>query len=145
VTNKTSKMKGLLSGLQEMEEGGDDLNPILQVPLLVTGDEGTVYIDVLPQEVEGEEQRLLMGGFGSGNHGIQNQMLAIQSAVNSVRRETIDIRSEMRETNLPPKKRKGSKRFRHRKAKNYLSTADACLTMMSESPTFSVSNWIKVI
>jgi hypothetical protein len=84
-----------------MEEGGvDDLNPILQVPVLVTGDEGTIFIDVLPQEVEGEDQRLLMGGFGLGNHRIQNQMLAIQSAVNSVRRETIDIRSEMRETNL---------------------------------------------
>jgi hypothetical protein len=46
------------------------LNPILQGPMLVTGDEGTVSIDVLTQEVEGEEQRLLMGGFGSGNHGI---------------------------------------------------------------------------
>jgi hypothetical protein len=32
--------------------------------------------------------------------GFQNQMLAIQSAVNSVRRETIATRSEMRETNL---------------------------------------------
>jgi hypothetical protein len=99
-TEYSSRIKGLLSGLREMEEGGDDLNPILQVLVLVTGDEGTVYIDVLPQEVEGEEQRLLMGGFGSGNHGIQNQMLAIQSAVNSVRRETIDIRSEMWEINL---------------------------------------------
>ena len=39
-------------------------------------------------------------GGGLVSHGTQTQMLAIQLAVNSVRRETIDIRNEMQESNM---------------------------------------------
>jgi hypothetical protein len=35
------RIKLLLKELQENEEGGDDMNPIVQVPVLVTGGEGT--------------------------------------------------------------------------------------------------------
>ena len=99
-----SRIKQLFSGIQDMGEGGDDLNPILQVPVLVTGNEGTVYIDIMPNE-KGEEQQgeeISTGeGGGLGSHEIQNQMLAIiQSAVNSVTRTTINIRNEMRESNM---------------------------------------------
>jgi hypothetical protein len=35
-----------------MGEGGDGLNPIAGVPVLVTGDEGTVYIHMTNDEEE---------------------------------------------------------------------------------------------
>ena len=47
-----SRIKQLLNGLRDMGEEGDDLSPIVRVPVLVTGDEGTVYIDIMPNEEE---------------------------------------------------------------------------------------------
>jgi hypothetical protein len=51
-----NRIKQLLNGLQEMGEGGDELNLIVQVPVLDTGGEGTVYIDIMPSEEEEEQQ-----------------------------------------------------------------------------------------
>jgi hypothetical protein len=49
-------IKQLFRGLQEMVEGEDELNPIMRVPVMVTGDEGTAYMDIMPCE-EGDEQQ----------------------------------------------------------------------------------------
>jgi hypothetical protein len=56
-----------------MEEEGDGLSPIVWVPVLVTGDEGTVYIDIMPSEEDKEKQgQGIPTGAGGGlrNHGI---------------------------------------------------------------------------
>jgi hypothetical protein len=72
-----SRVKGLMSALQKIEEGGNDLNPILQVPVLVTGDKGIAYL-CFTWGSWGRTAEAFLGRFRSSNHWIQNQMLAIK-------------------------------------------------------------------
>jgi hypothetical protein len=81
-----SRIKLVLSGLQDMGEG-DELNLVVQVPVLVTGNHRTVCIDIMPNEEEEQKQEQgitlvaggglvrhgipLLAGVGLGKHGIQ--------------------------------------------------------------------------
>jgi hypothetical protein len=69
--NYMGRIKQLLKESKENEEGGDDIIPIVQVPVLVTGDKGTVYIDILPSHEEDQQPGMVVGaGVGFGNNGI---------------------------------------------------------------------------
>ena len=84
-------------------------NPILKMPVLVSGDQGTVYIDEIPigaapidADVDiaagGGEQlnmRILENTRTFGGDQMRNYMLQLQSGMLSLRRENIDLRNEI--------------------------------------------------
>jgi hypothetical protein len=51
-----------------------DFNPISRVPVIVSGDEGTVPIEVIDSELSGSN--------AARSTAIQDQLLAIQSSIN---------------------------------------------------------------
>jgi hypothetical protein len=80
-------------------------NPVLKMPVLVSGDQGAVYIDELPLAAEfkagAEAQepdanvRIYENNRTSGDH-LRNRMLQMQSAIFSLQRENIELRNELR-------------------------------------------------
>jgi hypothetical protein len=73
-----------------------DYNPICRVPVVVTGDQGCVYIDVVPSFVEADGGEIIGGGrasTSSSTGGIQAQLLAIQSMSSQIRRELQEMRT----------------------------------------------------
>jgi hypothetical protein len=75
-----------------------EFNPIRRVPVVVTGDQGCVYIDVVPSfdEADGAGGEILTGGRAttvSSTGGIQAQLLAIQSLTSQIRRELQEMRT----------------------------------------------------
>ena len=89
----------------------DGQNPILRMPVLVSGDQGTVYINELvitdvptlpgaATEGGGQQQglnlRILENSTNRiGGDQMRNYMLQLQSSVMSLRRENIEIRSDI--------------------------------------------------
>ena len=80
-------------------------NPILKIPVLVSGDQGAVYIDELPLTVVdvgagGEAQepdanvRIYENNRTGGDH-IRNHMLQLQSGIFSLRRENLELRNDI--------------------------------------------------
>ena len=75
-----------------------DYNPIRRVPVVVTGDQGCVYIDVVPvfdehqatSNVEGGGAGILSGG---GRAGILAQSLSLQAAASQIWRELQELRT----------------------------------------------------
>ena len=79
-------------------------NPIVKVPVVLTGDEGTVYIDVIPEDLgdgEGiigagsENERRMTGGIG--NQSVRNQLLALQSGIMAIRRDQATLKTDIGE------------------------------------------------
>jgi Holliday junction resolvasome RuvABC DNA-binding subunit len=68
------------------------LDLIMQVPVLDTGSYVTGYIDIMASEEEEELQEQVVALVAMG---FKIRSLAIQLAVNSVWRETIDVRNEI--------------------------------------------------
>jgi len=87
----------------------DGQNPILRMPVLVSGDQGTVFIDELvaavPTEEGGGHQQDQQDGLNSrilenstnrsGGDQVRSYMLHLQSSVMSLRREHIELRSDI--------------------------------------------------
>jgi hypothetical protein len=77
-------------------------NPIVKMPVLVSGDQGTVYIDELPAietidaggGQEGQQQHDRLSNRPSGDQ-LRNQMLQLQSGILSLRRENIELRNDI--------------------------------------------------
>ena len=70
-----------------------EYNPICRVPVIVTGDQGCVYIDVIPSFNEadaGGGGPIVVGG---ATGGIQAQLLALQSQSSQIRRELQELRA----------------------------------------------------
>jgi hypothetical protein len=71
-------------------------NPICRIPVVVTGDQGCVYIDVIPSLDNGDDD---LGGAAGGGRmaattgGIQAQLLAIQSSNAQIRRELQEVQT----------------------------------------------------
>ena len=61
-----------------------DFNPISRVPVIVSGDEGTVLIEVIDSELRGANAAT---GNAARSMAIQDQLLAIQSSINQLRRD----------------------------------------------------------
>ena len=83
-------------------------SPILKMPVLVSGDQGTVYIDELPaidaidtgggQDAAGQQQDLSMRILGNNRPSgdqLRNHMLQLQSGILSLRRENIELRNDI--------------------------------------------------
>jgi hypothetical protein len=73
-----------------------DYNPIQRVPVVVTGDQGCAYIDVVPLFEEGaaagERQGAgIVAGGGAGR--IQAQLLSLHSLASQIRRELQELRT----------------------------------------------------
>ena len=70
-------------------------NPIRRVPVVVTGDQGCVYIDLIPCLEEGDDDLgvAAAGGRGASATGIQAQLLALQSSNAQIRRELQEVRT----------------------------------------------------
>jgi hypothetical protein len=79
------------AGANGVDTNLPNFNPICRVPIVVTGDQGCVYIDVIPSCLNdvGEEQATVGGSTG----GIQSQLLAIQSLASQMRRELQELRT----------------------------------------------------
>jgi hypothetical protein len=79
------------------ENWRDDQNPIKRVPITVNGNQGSVFIDELPDVVLDENGNVIGGGDvrGNGIEAIRNQLLAIQAAMMSLRRENNELRNEI--------------------------------------------------
>jgi hypothetical protein len=67
-----------------------DFNPISRVPVIVSGDEGTVLIEVIDSELRGANAAT---GNAARSMAIQDQLLAIQSSINQLRRDINDIKT----------------------------------------------------
>jgi hypothetical protein len=76
-----------------------DYNPIRRVPVVVTGDQGCVYIDVVPVF---DKQQAAVGTVEHGGHGILGgdgaagvsaQLLSLQAAASQIRRELQELRT----------------------------------------------------
>ena len=84
-------------------EDGVAWSPIQKVPVVVSGDNGSVYIDeILLGEltgVGGEAQQQFAGAAdnsaGGGGTSIRNQLLSIQSSLHSLRRENDELRAQL--------------------------------------------------
>jgi len=67
------------------------------VPVVVTGDQGCVYIDVVPSfdEADGARGEILTGGHATtvSTGGIQAQLLATQSLTSQIRQELQEMRT----------------------------------------------------
>ena len=71
-----------------------ELNPIKQMAVVVSGDHGAVYIDVVGN-LEGEEEA---GGAGGAvvpgtNVSIRNQLLGVQSALLAMRQDMLEVKT----------------------------------------------------
>ena len=65
-----------------------DFNPVKKVPVVVSGDEGSVFIEVIDEElaVVGTNNRI------AGGTGIREQLLTLQSGISQLRRDSQDIK-----------------------------------------------------
>jgi hypothetical protein len=76
-----------------------DYNPIRRVPVVVTGDQGCVYIDVVPvfDEQQAAVGTVEHGGAGilggGGAAGVSAQLLSLQAAASQIRRELQELRT----------------------------------------------------
>jgi len=80
-------------GVQNVDEA--DFNPVMKVPVIVSGDEGTVFIEVVEEVARGEFMRGVSGGAGvatAGGAGIREQLLALQSGISQLRRDVQDVK-----------------------------------------------------
>ena len=66
-------------------------NPICRCPVVVTGDQGCVYIDVIPCLEDGIDA--VGGRIAATTGGIQAQLLALQSLSSQIRRELQELRT----------------------------------------------------
>jgi hypothetical protein len=86
----------------------DGKNPISKMPVLVSGDQGMVYIDEIPigapidiaaggdaQPMAGGDDVTMSGARTLGGNQMRNYMLQLQSGILSLRRENIELRNEM--------------------------------------------------
>ena len=69
--------------------------PIRRIPVVVTGDQGCVYIDVVPSfdETDVGGGQIVVGGARATTGGIQAQLLALQSQSSQIRRELQELRT----------------------------------------------------
>jgi hypothetical protein len=67
-----------------------DFNPIQKVPVIVSGDEGTVLIEVIDRDLRVANAA---GGGAARSTAIQEQLLAIQSSLNQLRRDVNDVKT----------------------------------------------------
>jgi len=72
-----------------------EYNPIHRIPVVVTGDQGCVYIDIVPSfdEADVVGGPIVVGGARAATGGIQSQLLAIQSQSSQIRRELQELRT----------------------------------------------------
>lgn len=81
----------------DLEEGA---NPVKKVPLVVTGGEGEVYIDEIPEEF-GDGNAGGNGAVGNGggfiDRPIRGQLLAVHSQLLAIRRQLDEVRGHQRE------------------------------------------------
>ncbi len=82
-----------------VDYNASDYNPIRRVPVVVTGDQGCVYIDVVPvfdkhQAAVGTVEQSGVGILGGGGGaGISAQLLSLQAAASQIRRELQELRT----------------------------------------------------
>ena len=86
----------IIATVKEVDCNAKDYYPIQRVPVVVTGDQGCVYIDVVPLFVEGaiagERQGAgIVAGGGAG--GIQAQLLPLHTLASQIRRELKELRT----------------------------------------------------
>jgi hypothetical protein len=83
----------------------DGTNPIKKIPLVITGNEGEVYMDEIPDGIVGNNSNGV--GVGAGNNGavvaggglidrqVQEQLLTIHSQLNGLRRSDEELRTDI--------------------------------------------------
>jgi hypothetical protein len=78
-------------------------NPVVKMPILVSGDQGTVFMDEIPlvgeeggqQPQEHELSMRILENNRTGSDQIRNHMLHLQSGILSLRRENIELRNDI--------------------------------------------------
>ena len=78
-------------------------NPVVKMPVLVSGDQGTVFMDEIPlvgeeggqQPQEHELSMRILENNRTGSDQIRNHMLHLQSGILSLRRENIELRNDI--------------------------------------------------
>ena len=78
-----------VSGIEEV-----DYNPIRKVPVIVSGDQGSVMIETLDADVLAGAPGHRVGGVGSAA-AIQDQLLAIQSSLSQVRQDANESKNSI--------------------------------------------------
>jgi hypothetical protein len=95
LTNMQTAVKSELNDILsasgvDVEEA--DFNPIHKVPVIVSGDQGTVLIEVIDSELRTAANVMGSGAMRSST-AIQEQLLAIQSSLNQLRRDINDVKT----------------------------------------------------
>ena len=71
------------------DDEGQEINPIIQTAVTVSGDHGAVFIDT----VGGVEGEAGAGGVGGTNVSLRNQLIGVQSCLLSMRQENLELRN----------------------------------------------------
>jgi hypothetical protein len=82
------ELNEILRAAGDINVDNPDFNPVRKVPVVVSGDEGSVFIEVIDEEI------LAMGGNNriAGGTGIREQLLTLQSGISQLRRDVHDIK-----------------------------------------------------
>ena len=82
------ELNEILRAAGDVNVDNPDFNPVRKVPVVVSGDEGSVFIEVIDEEI------LAMGGNNriAGGTGIREQLLTLQSGISQLRQDVHDIK-----------------------------------------------------
>jgi hypothetical protein len=78
-----------------IDVNAENFNPIRRVPVVISGDEGSVFIDAIFEEDQGGANLragAAAGGVVGGQAGVNAQLMALHSLVTQVRREVHEIK-----------------------------------------------------
>ena len=76
-------------------------NPVKKIPIVITGDQGRVFMDDIPEEMQGH------GGTGAANfvdRPVREQLLALHSTVTSLRRGITTVTDKVEQTRVEQKR-----------------------------------------
>jgi hypothetical protein len=78
-----------------IDVNAENFNPIRRVPVVISGDEGSVFIDAIFEEEQGGANLragAAAGGVVGGQAGVNAQLMGLHSLVTQVRREVHEIK-----------------------------------------------------
>ena len=77
----------------DIDEGDEEVNPIIQTAVTVSGDHGAVFIDTVGGVAGEAGAGAGAGGVGGTNVSLRNQLIGVQSCLLSMRQENLELRN----------------------------------------------------
>ncbi len=90
------ELKEILAASGGVDVEIENFNPIRQVPEIVSGDQGSVFIDCIEEQEQGQGGGAVVGGMVAGGRpptgGMNAQLMAVHSLATQLRREVHEIK-----------------------------------------------------